>query len=227
MAKRVLIVSTSHDKLGDTDQLTGSWLEEIAAPYYVFKEAGCEVVLASIKGGAVPLDEASLSGDFFTPAAKRFKDDAEAWAALQSTTPVADISTPADFDAVYLPGGHGIMYDGPDNADLARVLGAAAAAGKVVSAVCHGPAGLVGAQGPDGKPLVAGKKVTGFTNSEEAAVGKTHVVPWLLEDKLQELGGQYVKQGDWAEFVVTDGRLVTGQNPSSSAEVAKAVVALL
>lgn len=223
---KVLLVATSHDKLGDTDQKTGAWLEEIAAPYYVFKGAGMDVTLASVKGGAIPLDDASMADPFYTADAKKFKEDSEAWSALCNSKPLADIN-PSDYAAVFVAGGHGIVYDGPASGDLSRVLSGIAAEGGVVSAVCHGPAGLVGAKGPDGKPLVSGKKVTGFSNSEEEAVQKTNVVPWLLADKLKELGGSYECGADWAVHVVTDGKLVTGQNPGSSEATAKAVLAAL
>jgi putative intracellular protease/amidase len=224
MAKTVLFVVTSHDQLGTTGQKTGTWAEEIAAPYYIFTEAGWKVTIASIKGGKVPVDDASLQGDFFTEAAKRFWDDAEAKKTLEQSVPLSEVAN-SQPDAVYLPGGHGVMWDLPNNTTLAKLLEETFAAGKIVSAVCHGPIGLASAKKPDGTSIVNEKRVTGFSNSEEDAVGKSQYVPYLLEDKLKELGGRYEKSSDWSVFALADGNLITGQNPQSSARVAQLVLA--
>jgi putative intracellular protease/amidase len=213
---QVLMVATSHDKLTD-GKPTGLWLGELAEPYWVLKDAGYDITVASPAGGAVPIDDASLQGDFKTPECDRMMEDAEAKLVLQSTVKLDTIQSADLYDCIFLPGGHGPMFDLATSNLLADLLTQAAAAGKIISAVCHGPAGLVLAKGPDGAPLVKGKKMTGFTNSEEKGVGKTEVVPFLLEDKLQELGAQLSKaEQDWGEHVVIDGNLVTGQNPGSA-----------
>lgn len=223
--KHVLMVLTSHDRLGDTGQPTGFWLEEFAAPYYAFVDAGMKVTLASPRGGQPPLDPKSSNPDFQTEATRRFAGDASAQQALAHTAALATVRA-ADYDAVFYPGGHGPLWDlAGDKASLA-LIAAMAEAGKVVAAVCHGPAALLAAA-VDGVPLVKGRTVTGFTNSEEAAVGLTAVVPFSIEDEMARRGGHFVKGADWAPYVVTDGRLVTGQNPASSAATAAAVIALL
>jgi len=222
---QVLIVGTNCDKLQDI--ATGAWLAELAEPYYIFKDAGYDVTLSSPKGGPIPIDAASLEGDFLTAEAKRFQQDDEAEQELHHTVALSSITDPASYDIVFLPGGHGPMIDLAQDQQLGDLLTKAYAAGKVVCAVCHGPAGLVLAKDGD-KPLVAGKKVTGFTNTEEEAVGKTKMVPFLLEDRLKELGGNFERaDADWGVHVVSDGRLVTGQNPGSSTEVAKAALQVL
>lgn len=225
MTKKVLIISTSHSDKGNTGEKTGLWLEELAAPYLIFKEQGYDVTIASIKGGNISLDPNSLQGDFYTEAAKQFAENEETAKLIKES--VALESVEDEYDAIYLPGGHGAVWDFPGNKKLASLLTSAYASGKIVSSVCHGPAGLLDPKDGD-KPLVSGKKVAGFSDSEEEAVGGTNIVPFLLEQKLKELGALYTKNSnDWGEYAVVDGRLVTGQNPGSSALVAKHVVALL
>ena len=223
---KILMVLTSHDKLGDTGEKTGFWLEEFAAPYYVFKDAGAEIVLASPAGGQPPLDPKSDAEDSQTEATKRFKADEASNKALATTHKLADITTDG-IDAVFYPGGHGPLWDLAENADSKRLIEAFAAADRPVGAVCHAPAVFRHTKGSDGKPLVSGKRVTGFTNSEEAAVGLTDVVPFLVEDMLTENGGHYEKGDDWASFVLVDGKLVTGQNPASSEAAAEKLLGLL
>ena len=223
---KILMVLTSHDQLGDTGKKTGFWLEEFAAPYYVLKDAGAEITLASPKGGQPPLDPKSDEPDAQTEATDRFKADQTAQQLLASTTPLSHID-PADFDAVFYPGGHGPLWDLAEDKDSIALIEAFAAKDRPVATVCHAPGVLRHVKGKDGKPLVSGKKVTGFTNSEEEAVGLTEVVPFLVEDMLRERGGHYEKGNDWGVYVVTDGKLVTGQNPASSEEAAKALLALL
>ncbi|MDR7026762.1 type 1 glutamine amidotransferase domain-containing protein [Rhizobium rosettiformans] len=223
---KILMVLTSHDKLGDTGKKTGFWLEEFAAPYYVLKDAGAEITLASPKGGQPPLDPKSDEPDAQTEATDRFKADQTAQQLLASTTPLSQIN-PADFDAVFYPGGHGPLWDLAEDKDSIALIEAFAAKDRPVGAVCHAPGVLRHVKGKDGQPLVSGRKVTGFTNSEEEAVGLTKVVPFLVEDMLQERGGLYEKGPDWGVHVVTDGKLVTGQNPASSEEAANALLKLL
>ena len=222
---KVLMIVTSHDKLGDTGQPTGFWLEEFAAPYYVFRDAGIDVVIASPKGGQPPLDPKSEAPDFQTDATRRFNGDAEAKAQLANTAKLSSVKA-GDFDAIFYPGGHGPLWDLADDRDSLRLIGEMDGAGKIVAAVCHGPAALLNATGPKG-PIVKGRKVTGFTNTEEEAVGLTKVVPVSIEDKMKSLGAAYERGDDWAPFVVTDGNLVTGQNPASSQAAAQAVIARL
>lgn len=223
---KILMVLTSHDQLGDTGKKTGFWLEEFAAPYYVLKDAGAEITLASPKGGQPPLDPKSDEPDAQTEATDRFKADQTAQQLLASTTPLSHID-PADFDGVFYPGGHGPLWDLAEDKDSIALIEAFAAKDRPVATVCHAPGVLRHVKGRDGKPLVSGKKVTGFTNSEEEAVGLTEVVPFLVEDMLAERGGLYEKGADWGVYVVTDGKLVTGQNPASSEEAAKALLKLL
>jgi len=223
---KILLVLTSHGQLGSTGKRTGFWLEELAAPYYVFKDAGAEVVLASPKGGQPPLDPKSDEPDAQTEATRRFRADPEAMQALGNTTPLASVHAD-EFDAVFYPGGHGPLWDLAESHDSRALIESTLGAGKPVAAVCHAPGVLRHVQAADGTPLVKGKRVTGFTNTEEAAVGLTKVVPFLVEDMLKANGGQYSKGPDWQSYVVTDGLLVTGQNPASSAEGAKALLQLL
>ena len=223
---KVLIVLTSHDRLGDTGKKTGFWLEEFAAPYYVLKDAGVELTLASPKGGQPPLDPKSDLPENQTEATKRFRADAAAQAQLASTKKLADVSAD-DFGAVFYPGGHGPMWDMPDNATSIALIEAFVKADKPVGAVCHAPVAFVNVRGKDGEYLVKGKRVTGFTNTEEVAVGLDHVVPFLLEDRLKERGGVYSKTADFAPYVQVDGLLVTGQNPASSGPGAEALLKLL
>lgn len=223
---KILMVLTSHDALGDTGKKTGFWLEEFAAPYYVLKDAGAEVTLASPRGGQPPLDPKSDEPDAQTDATRRFKDDAAAQAALASTHPLSEVSAD-DFDAVFYPGGHGPLWDLAEDPVSIALIEAFARADKPVGAVCHAPAALRHVKGPDGEFLVKGRKVTGFTNGEEDGVGLTDVVPFLVEDMLTANGGRYSKGADWGVHVVTDGKLVTGQNPASSEGAAEALLALL
>jgi putative intracellular protease/amidase len=223
---KILMVLTSHDKLGDTGKKTGFWLEEFAAPYYVFKDAGAEITLASPKGGQPPIDPSSDAEDAQTDDTRRFKADTEAQTHLASTLKLADV-TAADFDAIFYPGGHGPLWDLAEDSDSKRLIEAFAAADRPIGAVCHAPAVFRHTLAADGTPLVSGRRVTGFTNTEEQAVGLTKIVPFLVEDMLKANGGHYEKSTDWASFVLRDGTLVTGQNPASSAEAAKAILALL
>jgi len=216
---KVLIVLTSHDQLGNTGKKTGFWLEELAAPYYTFKDAGAEIVLASPKGGQPPLDPKSNEPDFKTDATRRFEADVDANAQLANTVRLDSVSQ-ADFDTVFYPGGHGPLWDLAEDRHSVALLEAFIAAGKPVALVCHAPGVLRDVKTAEGTPLVQGRKVTGFTNTEEAGVGLTEVVPFLVEDMLKAAGGHYSKGPDWGSYVVTDGVLTTGQNPASSAETA-------
>jgi len=220
---KVLMVLTSHDRLGDTGAKTGFWLDEFAAPYYVFKDAGILPALASPTGGQPPLDPKSDDPSFHTPATTRFKTDAETSQRLANTVPLSSVHA-KDFDAVFFPGGHGPLWDLSQNQASIALVESMFAAGKPVAAVCHGPAALVKAKAPDGRSVVAGREVTGFSNSEEGAVGLTKVVPFLIEDAFKELGAKYVKGPDWGSFVAVDGLLITGQNPASSEATAKALL---
>ena len=223
---KILMVLTSHDTLGDTGKKTGFWLEEFAAPDYVFKDAGADIILASPKGGQPPIDPSSDSADAQTDDTRRFKDDPETQKHLATTLKLSDV-TEDGFDAIFYPGGHGPLWDLAESADSKRLIEAFAAADLPVGAVCHAPAVFRHTQGADGKPLVSGRRVTGFTNTEEEAVGLTDVVPFLVEDMLKANGGQYEKGADWASFVLCDGKLVTGQNPASSATAAQEILGLL
>jgi len=224
--KKILMVLTSHDQLGSTGAKTGFWLEEFAAPYYVFKDAGVEITLASPQGGQPPLDPKSDEPDFQTDATRRFKADAAAQARLASTHKLGTMSG-RDFDAVFYPGGHGPLWDLAEDASSIALIENMLTAGKPVATVCHAPAVLRHPKAADGKSVVHGKSVTGFTNTEEAAVGLTDVVPFLVEDMLIKNGGKYAKGEDWQPFVQTDGLLITGQNPASSAPAAKALLTAL
>lgn len=223
---KILMILTSHDRLGDTGKKTGFWLEEFAAPYYVFKDAGAEIVLASPKGGQPPLDPISDAEDAQTDDTRRFKEDTAAIDALAHTTRLAEVSGEG-VDAVFYPGGHGPMWDLAVDTHSIQLIESMFNAGKPVSAVCHAPAVFRHTKTTDGAPLVKGKKVTGFTNTEEEAVQLTKVVPFLVQDMLATKGGLYEKGADWQSFVVTDGNLITGQNPASSAAAARAVLAQL
>jgi putative intracellular protease/amidase len=223
---KILMVLTSHDQLGDTGKKTGFWLEELAAPYYALKDAGAEITLASPKGGQPPLDPKSDAEDAQSEDTRRFKADAEAQGALATTLKLADVKA-GDFDAVFYPGGHGPLWDLANDPQSIALIEAFAAAGKPTGFVCHAPGVLKDVKGDDGQPLVKGRAVTGFTNSEEAAVGLTEVVPFLVEDVLTANGGRYSKGADWGSYVLTDGTLVTGQNPASSREAAEALLGLL
>lgn len=222
---KILMVLTSHDKLGDTGNKTGFWAEEFAAPYYVFSEAGADITLASPAGGKPPIDPNSESEDAQTEATKRFYKDDALQHKLANTHKLADVKAD-DYDAVFYPGGHGPMWDLVNDPASIKLIENFWEQGKPVSAVCHAPAALLNAKF-GGKPLIEGRAVTGFTNTEEAGVELTDVVPFLLEDALQEKGGKYEKSVDWAPFVIQDGMLLTGQNPASSEPVAKALVKVL
>jgi putative intracellular protease/amidase len=217
---KILMVLTSHDKLGDTGRKTGFWLEELAAPYYVFQDAGAEIVLASPKGGRPPLDPKSDEPAFQTDLTRRFSADAAATARLADTARLDGLRQ-EDFDTVFYPGGHGPLWDLAEDAHSIALLESFVAAGKPIALVCHAPGVLRHVKGPSGTPLVAGRNVTGFTNSEEEAVGLTSVVPFLVEDELKAKGGLFSKGADWAAYVVQDGRLITGQNPASSEPAAR------
>lgn len=220
---KILMVLTSHDRLGDTGRKTGFWLEELAAPYYRFKDAGAEIVLASPKGGQPPLDPKSGEPDAQTEDTRRFENDREATAALANTVRLSTVSA-ADFDTVFYPGGHGPLWDLAEDADSVRLIESTVRAGKPIALVCHAPGVLRHATGEDGSPLVRGRRVTGFSDSEEAGVQLTEVVPFLVEDELRRLGGAYSKGEDWGPYVVEDGLLITGQNPASSAPAADALI---
>ncbi|TCR63031.1 type 1 glutamine amidotransferase domain-containing protein [Bosea sp. BK604] len=221
----ILMVLTSHDRLGDTGRKTGFWLEEFAAPYYVFRDAGVSLTLASVKGGQPPIDPKSDLPGNQTPAMIRYKQDAAAQKDLASTVKLDDMRA-EDFDTVFYPGGHGPMWDLADNAASIGLIEAFWNAGKPVAAVCHAP-GVLRRVMDRGEPLVKGRRVTGFANSEEEEVGLTRVVPFLVEDELKRLGGLYEQAPNWQSFVLTDGRLITGQNPASSTAGAKALLALM
>ena len=223
---KILIVLTSHDTLGNTGRKTGFWLEELAAPYYVFKEAGAQLTLASPQGGQPPLDPKSNDTAFQTDETRRFEADAEAKAALANTLPLNSVSY-EQYDAVFYPGGHGPLWDLAEDKHSIALIENTLNAGKPVALVCHAPGVLRHAKKPDGSPLVAGKKVTGFTNTEEEAVGLTDVVPFLVEDELVKHGGSFSKVADWQAYSIRDGLLITGQNPASSASAAKDLIALL
>jgi putative intracellular protease/amidase len=223
---KILMVLTSHDKLGDTGKKTGFWLEEFAAPYYVFQDAGAQITLASPLGGQPPLDPKSDDAAAQTDATRRFKADTAAQAALAQTLKLRDMAA-SNFDAVFYPGGHGPLWDLAENAYSISVIEAMLAAGKPVAAVCHAPGVLRHVKASDGKSVVQGRAVTGFTNTEEQAAGLTDVVPFLVEDMLRKNGGDYSKAADWQPHVVTAGLLITGQNPASSEPAAKALLALL
>lgn len=222
----VLMVLTSHDQLGDTGKKTGFWLEELAAPYYTFKDAGATVVLASPKGGQPPLDPKSDEADSQTDDTRRFHADADAKAQLAATVRLDSVSA-ADFDAVFYPGGHGPLWDLAEDAHSVALIESFIAADKPVALVCHAPGVLRDVKAADGHPLVKGKRVTGFTNTEEDGVGLTDVVPFLVEDMLKKAGGDYSKGPDWGSYVVRDGLLITGQNPASSAETAAMLITQL
>ena len=222
----ILMVLTSHDELGYTGDKTGFWLEEFAAPYYVLKDAGHDITLASPKGGQPPLDPKSDAPDAQTDATRRFKADGAAQDQLATTEVLGEID-PAGFDGIFYPGGHGPMWDLAEDADSRALIEATIAAGKPIALVCHAPAALKNVTTPDGAPLVKGKKVTGFTNGEEDAVKLADVVPFLLEDMLKAKGGAYSKGPDFQPYVVEEGLLITGQNPPSSKPAAEALLKAL
>ena len=223
---KILMVLTSHDRLGNTGRKTGFWLEEFAAPYYTFKEAGEEITLASPMGGQPPFDPKSNDPEFQTDLTRRYLADPDAQKLMAKTVQLGGVR-PENFDTVFYPGGHGPMWDLAEDPVSARLLEMMYAAGKPIALVCHAPGALRHVKAPDGKPLVQGKRVTGFTDTEEAAVGLTKVVPFLVEDELKRLGGIYSKADDWQPYVLTDGLLITGQNPASSGPAAKTLLRLM
>ncbi|RRO10889.1 type 1 glutamine amidotransferase domain-containing protein [Pectobacterium aquaticum] len=220
---KILMVLTSHDKLGNTGNKTGFWLEEFAAPYYTFKDAGAELVLASPAGGQPPLDPKSDLADFQTELTHRFKADPAAQQGLANTVKLDTVSE-QDFDAVFYPGGHGPLWDLAESPISIALIEAFVCANKPTGFVCHAPGVLIHVKAENGDALIKGRKVTGFTNGEEAAVQLTDVVPFLIEDEFKKLGGLYEKGPDWAPYLVEDGKLITGQNPASSEVVAKAIL---
>lgn len=223
---KILMVLTSHDELGTTGKKTGFWLEELAAPYYAFLDAGVEITLASPKGGQPPLDPKSDEPDSQTDETRRFHADSAAQAVLASTVKLDTVDQEA-FDAVFYPGGHGPLWDLANDKHSISLIEQTLQAGKPVALVCHAPGVLRDVKNADGTPLVKGKKVTGFTNSEEEGVGLTEVVPFLVEDVLKQNGGLYSRGDDWQSYTVQNGLLITGQNPGSSAETAKVLLASL
>ncbi|MCV2361094.1 type 1 glutamine amidotransferase domain-containing protein [Paucibacter sp. TC2R-5] len=223
---KILMVLTSHDQLGSTGLKTGFWLEEFAAPYYVFKDAGAAITVASPLGGQPPLDPKSDDPSAQTAATERFRADVAAQAVLANSSKLAGL-TATDFDAVFYPGGHGPLWDLAEDKVSIALIEAFARANKPVGAVCHAPGVLRHTQNADGSPLVQGRRVTGFTNSEEAAVQLTDIVPFLVEDMLKAHGGDYSKAADWQPYAVLDGKLVTGQNPASSELVAHELLKLM
>jgi putative intracellular protease/amidase len=223
---KVLMVLTSHDQLGNTGRKTGFWLEELAAPYYVFKDAGAQIILASPKGGRPPLDPVSNEPSAQTDVTRRFEKDAAAEAQLDKTVRLDGVKQ-GDYDTVFYPGGHGPMWDLAEDKSSIKLLESLVVAGKVFAVVCHSTGALRHVKRPDGKLFVEGKTVTGFTNGEEEAVGLTKVVPFLVENELMELGATFSKVKDWGVHTVVDGRLVTGQNPASSGPAAKRLIEML
>jgi putative intracellular protease/amidase len=220
---KILMILTSHDQLGATGRKTGFWLEELAAPYYAFKDAGAEIVLASPKGGQPPLDPKSDEPSAQTEFTTRFKADAAANVQLANAVRVDSVNQ-SDFDTVFYPGGHGPLWDLAEDRDSVALIEAFLAANKPVAVVCHAPGVLRHVKNADGTPLVQGRQVTGFTNTEEEAVGLTEIVPFLVEDELKAQGGVFSRTDDWGVHVVTDGLLTTGQNPASSEAAAKVLL---
>ena len=223
---KILMVITSHDKLGDTGRKTGFWLEELAAPYFVFKDAGVEITLASPKGGQPPLDPKSNEPNFRTELTRRFEADAAANAQLAATLRLDSVKH-QDYDSVFYPGGHGPMWDLAEDRSSINLLESFVASGKPFAVVCHSTGALHHVRAPDGKRFVEGRTVTGFTNGEEAEVGLTKVVPFLVEDELLNRGAIFSKVKNWGVHVVADGKLITGQNPASSGPAASRLLAML
>jgi len=223
---KILIVLTSHDQLGETGKKTGFWLEELAAPYYTFIDAGADVTLASPAGGQPPLDPKSNEPNAQTETTKRFEADEVAMQALANTHKLSEVLN-QDFDAVFYPGGHGPLWDLANDQNSISLIEQTLQANKPVALVCHAPGVLRDVKNAEGRPIVEGKSVTGFSNTEEDGVGLTDIVPFLVEDTLKEKGGQYSKAEDWQVYVQQDGLLITGQNPASSAATAEALLKLL
>lgn len=227
MKSKILMIVTSNARMGDTGKPTGLWAEELAAPYYALVDAGAEVTLASPAGGATPIDPGSVKAKGENDAAvERFLADAALQARIAATPKVTDFDG-AQFDAVFFPGGHGTMWDLPVDAGVTRTVERAFAANKLIASVCHGAAGLVSAKRPDGQSIVKDLRVNSFTDAEEAAVGLDKVVPFLLETRLRELGGKFEGTANWQPFAISDGQLITGQNPQSSQLVAQALLQAL
>jgi putative intracellular protease/amidase len=226
MVMKILMVLTSHDKLGNTGRKTGFWLEELAAPYFVFKDAGAEVVLASPKGGEPPLDPKSNEPNFRTDLTRRFEVDAGANAQLAATVRLDSVKQD-DYDTVFYPGGHGPMWDLAEDRNSVTLLESFISARKTIAVVCHSPGALRHVKAPDGKLLVEGRTLTGFTNGEEEEVGLTKIVPFLVEDELMRLGAIFSKVKNWGVHTVADGQLITGQNPASSGPAAKLLLEML
>ncbi|WP_457934855.1 type 1 glutamine amidotransferase domain-containing protein [Pseudoalteromonas sp. SCSIO 43210] len=226
MSKKILMVLTSHAELGNTGEKTGFWVEEFATPYYAFVDAGVEVTLASPAGGQPPIDPTSTLADFQTDATKRYDADSAAQTLMANTKVLSEVNS-SDFDAVFYPGGHGPLWDLVDNTDSISLIESFVKEQKPVAAVCHASAAFLNVKDADGNALVAGKKVTGFTNSEEAAVQLTDIVPFLVEDELIKKGGDYQKTDDWGVLALVDGLVITGQNPASSELAAKKLLTKL
>ena len=226
MTKKILMVLTSHDELGNTGQKTGFWVEEFAAPYYAFIEAGIEVTLATPRGGQAPIDPTSTLEDFQTVATTRYDNDDLAQAKIATTVPLSCVNE-SDFDGVFYPGGHGPLWDLTENRESISLIESFLSAGKAVAAVCHASAALLNVKIPSGEFAIKGKTVTGFANTEEAAVQLTEVVPFLLEDELIKRGGEYQKADDWHAFAIQDGLIITGQNPASSVLAAEKLLTQL
>ena len=226
MAKKILMVLTSHAELGNTGEKTGFWVEEFAASYYAFVDAGIEVTLASPNGGQPPIDPTSTLADFQTEATKRYDADSGAQTLMANTKVLSEVNS-SDYDAVFYPGGHGPLWDLVDNTDSVSLIESFIKEQKPVAGVCHASAVFLNVKDADGNALVAGKKVTGFTNSEEAAVQLTDIVPFLVEDELIKKGGDYQKTDDWGVLALEDGLLITGQNPASSELAAKKLLTKL
>lgn len=224
---RILMIATSADRMTPGTEPTGVWLEELTTPYYAFRDGGADVTLASIKGGAIPVDQRSVNADGENDASvERYLKD-EALKAEMADTPAFTSIDTSGYDAVFLPGGHGTMFDYPGSEELARLVERFDREGKIVAAVCHGPAGLVSAKKPDGTPFVAGRRVAAFTDSEERAVGLDQAVPFLLETRMKELGAHHEGGPDFQTFALRDGSLVTGQNPASATRTAELVMEAL
>lgn len=223
---KVLIVLTSHSELANTGKKTGFWMEEFAAPYYVLKDAGAEITLASPKGGQPPVDPKSTEPQNHTPATTRYDADESLKKQLANTKKLSEVKAD-DFDAVFFPGGHGPLWDLSNDPHSIKLIQDFWSAGKPIAAVCHAPAALLNVKDDNGDPLVKGKSVTGFSNTEEEAVQLSKIVPFLLEDELKKRGAKYSKKLDWDSYVLKDGALITGQNPASSEEAAKELLTVL
>lgn len=224
--KKVLVVLPSHDQLGNTGQKTGFWLEEFTDPYYKFIDSGYEVTIASPRGGKPPVDPKSTQKENQSESTQRFERDKSAQAKLENTLVLSQVSA-SDYDTLFLPGGHGPMWDLSSDENMKKIVEDFYSDKKIVSAVCHGPAGLLQATDRNGNSILKGKKITGFTNNEEFAVGLTKAVPFSLENRMKELGGKFEKGQDFKPFIVSDGQLITGQNPKSALPAAEKVVEIL